>query len=88
LIETRRLKVKCRQHRAGAPTPPCFFLCHADDSATKSAASQTLRKKNRSTARRGGTGSKYDFAGQAAAGHSVSSSSGQVRGAGCSTDMG
>jgi hypothetical protein len=45
LIETRRLKVECRQYRAGAPTPPPFLLCHGEDPATEPATPQVLRKK-------------------------------------------
>ena len=45
LIEARRLKVECRQYRAGAPTPPPFFLRHGEDPATESATSQILRQE-------------------------------------------
>src|SRR5712672_1518755 len=44
-IETRRLKVERGQHRAGTAAPPCFFLCHGEDAATKPAAPQALRQK-------------------------------------------
>src|SRR3984893_1335180 len=44
-IETRRLKVERRQHRAGTAAPPCFFLCHGEDAATKPAAPRALRQK-------------------------------------------
>src|SRR6516225_12123473 len=37
-IETRRLKVQRRQYRAGAAAAPPFFLCHSEDSTTKSLA--------------------------------------------------
>src|SRR5215831_15464567 len=33
-IETWRLKVDCRQHRAAAPAPTTFFLGHSEDTAT------------------------------------------------------
>jgi hypothetical protein len=45
LIKSGRLKVERGQHGPGAPTPPCFFPCHGEDAAAKSATPQILRQK-------------------------------------------
>jgi len=44
-VEPRRLKVDCRQHHAGTTAPPPLFLCHGEDLAAKTAASQIFRQK-------------------------------------------
>src|SRR5690349_16358107 len=44
-VETRRLKVECRQYRAGTAASPRFFFCHGQDPAAKSVAPQILRQE-------------------------------------------
>src|SRR6201987_5843075 len=44
-VEPRRLKVDCRQHRAGTAASPPFLLCNGEDPAAKPAAPQILRPK-------------------------------------------
>src|SRR4051812_22308861 len=44
-IETGRLKMECRQHRACAAAAPGFFLGHRENPATESVAPQMLRQK-------------------------------------------
>src|SRR5436190_15411401 len=44
-IEPRRLKMDCRQDRAGTSAPPRFFLCHREDPAAQPATPQILRQE-------------------------------------------
>ena len=44
-VETWRLKVDCRQHRAGAAATASFFLSHSEDAAAEAVAPQALWQK-------------------------------------------
>jgi hypothetical protein len=72
MIRTTRSSAGSKAHRAAEAAAD--LECRFDDGVAREV------RRDRFEVR--------DFAGQATAGHSVSSSSGQVRGAGCSTYMG